>query len=84
MPSKRLLHANSQLHCMKKACGCFDEQALQVLQMTFIRPSGKRHNILRDALKTVRCLPSPVARASNSFGDGIHFRAHLSRAESKA
>lgn len=64
MPSKLFLHANSQLHCMKKAYGCFDEQALQVLQM------------LRDSLKTVRCLSSPVV-----IKDKNCMRAHRIRLE---
>ena len=79
---------------MKKECGCFDEQAFVVLQITFIRPSGTRHNFLRGALSTITCLSSTVVIKDNNCmrAHRIHSetrsifdpRPLLSRAESKA
>ena len=64
---------------MKKECGCFDEQAFVVLQITFIRPSGTRHNFLRRALTTVRRLSSPVVIEDNNC-----MRAHRIPSETRS
>ena len=64
---------------MKKECGGFDEQTFVVLQITFIRPSGTRHNFLRRALTTMRRLSSPVVIEDNNC-----MRAHRIRSETRS